>query len=171
MLKKILINILVMFPVLAMATSANTSRDYWRQCTPKEKAGITKLTTSMAKYSWPELLTHRSSLKKIGDEINDVHPLRLLEEIFKNKNLTGAFHTVRSRSLVWSEYSSGLYESLETETKKSNLKMAHIEDFAKSLKIDPALIAPSIQKKRWSDFLDILFKQFPRQGNTDRYDI
>lgn len=151
--------------------SQNQIRDYYKPLTKQDREDIEKIVTSLAKYTWTELLSHRSSIKKAGDRVDTVHPLKFLECIFTNEKLKAGIHSIRERSKIWSEFSGGLFKSLETESKRNNLTAEQIADFSNALGIDSSKITGSIKKRNWTELFDILMELLPRTGNPGRYDM
>lgn len=156
----------------SMSTSAHAKpRDYYRPVTTSERDDINYLIKTLATGSWTSLLGAKSSLETAGDHIDNLHPLRFLTILFTDSKLQSGVHAIRDRKKIWKEFSSGLTSSLDQENKADNLKMEHIEDFAKNVKLDVALIRTPLQQKRWSDFIDILLTKIPREGDPGRYDM
>jgi hypothetical protein len=158
-------------PCKATYKGQSVPRNFAVQVTPAEKKDMRKLLTSMAKNTWAELLSNSSSMNKIGDRIEHIHPLRFLQCIFSDEELKGCLHSVKDRSIIWKKFFSGVSESLEEEANRNNMKPEFIQEFAASLNLNPNLIKDSIEKKKWKEFLDILFKNLPRDGNQDRHDM
>lgn len=156
---------------LYAADSQSTPRNYDVPLSKQDREDISYIVTSLAKYSWTELLCHRSSIKKAGARVDPVHPLRFLECIFTSEELKAGVHAIRDRKRIWKEFSSGLFESLELESKRDNLTPAQVLDFSNSLGINSAKINQNIQKRRWTELVDQLIELLPRQGNPGRYDM
>lgn len=156
---------------LSTARRISQPRDYYRMMTPNEVEDLSYIVKTLATSSWARLLKDKSSIKKAGDRVDHIHPLRSLLTIFSSTELRGAIFTVRDRSKIWKEFYSGLSDRLNQEAAIGNVTMEQIQDFSARLGISPDLIAPALQGQRWDDFASILFDNLPRGGNTGRYDI
>lgn len=163
------------FKVLA-SISENTSqgkgRDYYRPVTKDEKDDIRYIVTTLAQSPWTKLMSSKSSLKRAGDRVQDLHPLKFLWCIFSEEELKVGIRNIRSRGgRVWSGFFDGLSESLSDESKVHNISLEFLEDFAKSLEFDVSAIISTVEKERWSDLVDLLIELIPRKGNPARYDM
>jgi hypothetical protein len=158
-------------PCKATYKGQSIPRNFAVQVTQEEKKLMRKLLTSMAKNTWAELLSNSSSMNKIGDKIDHIHPLRFLQAIFSDEELKGCLHSIKDRSLIWKKFFSGVSESLEEEANRNNMRPEFINEFASSLNLNPSLVKDSIEKKKWKEFLDILFKYLPRGGDPERHDM
>lgn len=157
--------------IVMKAGRKDEPRDYYSPLTKNEKADLTYILNTMARNSLASIATHRSSLKKAGERIDHLHPLRFLLAIFTDEELKADVNAIRGRHFVWKEFLSGITGSLETESKIKNLKSEYIRDFCKVLKIDEKKIAPLIKEEKWKDLVNVLIDIIPREGNPDRYDL
>ena len=147
----------------------SSKRNYLQKVSPKEKEDIRYILKTLATNSWLQLLNAQSSLKKAGDRIDHIHPLRFLMCIFTDEELKASVHSIRDRNKIWHEFFDGLANSLEEESKRNNLRNEHIRDFASIINIDHSLIAPSIQEQQWQKTIDQLLLYLPRTGSPGRY--
>jgi hypothetical protein len=145
-------------------------RDYTASVSKKEKQDISHIITSLANKALTTLWSEKSDLKKVGDRIDHLHPLRFLGIIFTNEELKAGIHGIRDRGWVWDEFSTGLYDNLAKESNANNLTDAQISDFAKRINIEVGMIQPSLQNRQWKQFINTLIDKVPRQA-TDRYKI
>lgn len=145
-------------------------RNYYANVTPSEKENIRFIIRSLAKYNWAQLAKEESSLKRAGDKINHVHPLRFLQTVFTDEELKVGIHVIRNKSLVWGEYYDGIRKSLNDETDLNNL-LQFLPDFAHHVGVHLDSLLPYAQSRQWSALIDILIQSLPRQGNPDRYDM
>lgn len=151
---------------------AAQQRDYNRPVTAAEKEDIGYIVKNLATNTWTQLLRHRSSLKKAGERVDHVHPLRFLMCIFTDEELKGGIHSINGRGgKIWREFYSGLADSLEEESTRGNMESQVIKDFAHRVGVKVDLITPHINEHRWSAFIEVLIKNIPRGGNPDRYDM
>jgi len=154
-----------------MLSTKKVWRDYNQPVTKKEKQDLSYIINSLSQDSLISLAKSKSSLKKTGDRIDHLHPLRFLITVFTSEELKAGVHGIRDRGWVWDEFLSGLTGSLSTESSKNNMKNEYILDFAQRVKIDPNLILPSIQQGQWKNFIHILIDSIPRQNDPNRYNI
>lgn len=152
--------------------SASVGRNYDQPPTEQQKQDISYIVKTLGSASMPSLLKNKSSLKKAGDRIDQVHPLRFLEVLFSTEELKAAAHAVRKRTtFVWGEFFDGLKNSLEEESRRNNMTDAQIIDFSHRVGIDPNKIRGAIQQHQWQQFYDILIREIPRQGNPGKYNM
>lgn len=149
----------------------SVTRNYNIPVTQSEKDDLTYITNTMARSSLPGIATSKSSLKKAGDRIEHLHPLRFLMTIFTDEELKSNIHAIKGRGWIWDKFFEGLEGSLKDESKKDNIKIEFIKDFANIVGINVDLILPTIQEKRWKEFVNILIDVIPRSGNPGRYDM
>lgn len=148
-------------------------RNYDIPVDPKEKKDLAFILNTLARSSLIHIASSkvRASLNKAGDRIDHLHPLRFLMTIFTSEELKADISVVRNRSWVGSRFYEGIETSLQEESGKNNLLPYQIADFARNVGISVDLITPSIQAKRWKEFVNILVDNIPRQGDTGRYDM
>lgn len=146
------------------------SRDYFAKISSDEKEDLKYIVTTLATASWTSLLSKKSSLKKAGDRIDHLHPLRFLSTIFNDEEMNGCFHVIQDRSAVWSEFYGDFSKNLESESNAGNMTDKMIHDFAKIVKVDAKLISKPIKVHNWSGFIKVLLEEIPRAGDPDRYD-
>lgn len=146
-------------------------RSYEAGFTQSEKDDITWIISTLGFASLTEIAKNKSKLEKTGDRVDRVHPFRFLQIIFTDEKLKAAAHNIQGRtSFIWDGFFGGIKRSLVDESKLNNVT-PYINDFASVVGIDPTLIAPAINEKRWKDFVIILINKVPRQGDTGRYDM
>lgn len=150
---------------------ASKPRKYNENVSSADKSDVRYIITTLATSTWTTLLSEKSSLKKAGERVDHVHPLRFLMCVFTDDEMNGCVHSIRDRSKVWKEFFSGLSNTLEEEAGKDNMRPEFIRDFSKKVKVDLNLLLKPINDRRWKDFVDILLEQIPRTGNPDRYDL
>jgi hypothetical protein len=83
--------------------------------------------------------------------------------------MKASLHAMVSRGWIYSEFYSGLKESLDEESGRSNMAVEYISDFSQRVGVDFNVIYPLISERRWSDFVDTLIRLVPRRGDTGRY--
>ena len=152
--------------------AATQPRDYYHVMNNYEKGELRYILNTLASASWTKLLSANSSLKKAGDNIDHIHPLRFWLTIFSDEELKGYIHAVRDRKQVWKEFSSGCMDSFIQEAGCNNLKKEYIDHLASSLKLkNSKAIDDALRGKNWSEFFNILITNLPRSGDPGRYDM
>lgn len=158
--------------ILVRATKKQSfTRDYNIPVTAAEKADLAYIANTLGQSSLAGIATSKSSLKKAGDRIDHLHPLRFLMTIFTDEELKADISAIRSRGWIWDKFFDGLEGSLREESKKDNIRQEFITDFAHVVGINASLIEPAIQEKKWKEFVDILIDVIPRAGNPGRYNM
>jgi hypothetical protein len=146
-------------------------RDYNQDVTEQEKEDLTYIVTTLGNKSLTKIYKEKENLKKAGDRIDHLHPLRFLRTVFTDEELKAAIANIKESRWVWGEFKKGLFNSLKDETRNKNMNIEFIKDFASSIDIDPALIIPSINESDWDNLITVLIKNVPREGNPTRYDM
>ncbi|WP_068470982.1 hypothetical protein [Candidatus Protochlamydia phocaeensis] len=150
----------------------SAGRNYSQPVSKQEKKDIAYIVNTLAKESLISIANAKSSLKKAGERIDHVHPLRFLMTIFTDEELKAGVHAIRGRtSWIADEFFSGIVGSLSEEASKQNLKPEFIQDFAGQVNISTALILPPIQQARWKDFVNVLIDNIPRSNDPNRYNM
>lgn len=160
-----------MFATNMPQMTTSTPRNYQYPVSSSERSDIKYIITTLATGSWTQLLKNKSSLEKAGDRVDSVHPLRFLQCIFSEEELKAGLHSIYDRSRIYKHFTDGLFDSLEQESNRDNLKEEYVIDFSNNLGINPALIMPLITNKKWSNLLSTLINLLPRKGNPGRYDM
>ncbi len=158
--------------VFVSSKNDNVSRNYNASVNSQEKKDITYILTKMARDNYATLWGAESSLKKAGDRIRHLHPFKFLEAIFTDEELKASAHAIRDRAIkkVWKEFVKGNASTLEQESARHNVQ-PYVQNFAQTVKIDPNLITPLIQAKRWEDLLNALIDHIPRGNDPNRYNM
>ncbi len=151
--------------------SAKQGRDYNQEVTAKEKEILTSIVLTLANKSLPKIWKEESTLKKAGDKIDHLHPLRFLMCIFTDEQLKAGIASIRTRSLVWVRFKKELYKALSEEQARYNLRPEQVQNFAQAIGIDKKLINSAVTQGKWDDFIALLLKHVPRDGNHTRYDM
>lgn len=157
--------------LMKAANNSNVNRDYnaaWRQ---NDMEDLTFILGTMAKSSLISIATQRSALKRAGDRIDHLHPLRFLEMILSSEELKAYVSAVKNKSFVWKEFLRGIVGSLEDESKNKNLTSEQFKDFSKRTNVDLNPLMPLIKEKKWKEFVNQLIDNVPRDGDTKRYDM
>lgn len=150
--------------------SQGSIRNYFAPITPTEKDDISKIVNTLGMSPYSTITKSESALKKAGDRIDHIHPLRFLLCIFQDDVMKASIAAMQNR-WVWGKFISGLKGHLEEEANRENLKIEYIHDLAGQLGIHPDLLYPSIVNHSWEQFVTLLIKYVPRNENANRYDI
>lgn len=150
----------------------SVQRNYLIPVTQSEKDDLVFITTTLARSSLPSLAVQKPALKRAGDRIDHLHPLRFLMTVFTDEELKANISGIRGRGgWVWDKFYDGLEGSLKEEARKNNMRDEFVVDFANTIGINASIIQPSIQGKRWKELVNTLIDSVPRSGNTARYDM
>lgn len=150
---------------------ATEIRHYEIVPTVDEAEDVSYIVSTLGNKSIAKVWKAKSSLKRAGEKIEHIHPLRFLEIVFTDEELKAAIYNLRNRELLWSEFKGGLYGSLSEELARGNLTEEQVLDFTNNIGIDSAIVYPSIVRGDWDEMLSILIKNVPREGNPGRYDM
>lgn len=145
-------------------------RNYDSPPSDEQKSDIAYIVTTLAYTSLVKLKSQESSLKKAGDRIDAVHPLRFLETIFTNEELKVAMRNLEGRSWVWKDFLEGLTDSLKEEYKNNNI-LQFVDEFAANIKLDSSNFISNINNQKWKELVEQLIKIVPREGNIDKYNM
>src|ERR1051325_7044943 len=88
-------------------------RSYAKVLEEREKKEVEYVISTMGNASLLSIAKARAELKKSGAQIEQIHPLRFLEHIFKSEKLRVALENMSKRNWVWKEFFNGLKEGLE----------------------------------------------------------
>lgn len=146
-------------------------RDYSYPASDDEKELIAFIVTTLGNKPLTKIYREKDALKKAGDKIDHIHPLRFLEVVFTDEELKASIANIRESRWVWGEFKKGLFNSLKDETKNRNVTSEYIADFANTVNIDPQLIVPYFLQLDWDGLIFALIKNVPREGNPTRYDM
>lgn len=145
-------------------------RNYNAALKSSEKKDIKYIVTTLGNGSLREIVSSKSSLKKAGDRVLHVHPLRFLAYIFSDEEMKAAMANLQGRSWVWKEYLGSTSDSLDKELSLNNL-IQFIPDFSTTLNVDSVAVNGFALDRKWSSLIDYLIKTIPRKGDTGRYDM
>lgn len=145
-------------------------RDYLTVVTPEEEKDIGYIVNTLGMGSLAKIAKAKSSLKRAGDRIDHIHPLRFLSCIFTHEEMKVSLHAMQSRGWVWEEFYNGLKKSLEEESAKDNMRVEMIADFSLLVGLSFDQVYSPIEGRKWRQFLDILIQYIPRTTQKKRYD-
>lgn len=145
-------------------------RDYFEPLSQQDRTDIYYILRTLANSTLIKIGGQKSSLKRAGDRIEHIHPLKFLQFVFSEEELKVCMRNVQGRSWVWKEFLEGLTTSLKNEASLNNISMQYVTDLAKKINVDVNLILPWIQNRRWEDLVNGLIQYVPRQSGPNRYD-
>lgn len=146
-------------------------RNYYAAVSADEKKNLTYILRTLANNSLAKIAKEKSSLKRAGDRIENLHPFKFLETVFTDEELKVCIRALEGKSWVWSEFRDGITKSLADESAAGNIKPEHIQSLADTIKIDVNQIASTIHEKKWTKLLTDLIAIVPRSGGSDRYNM
>lgn len=158
----------------ASSSSKNGSssmRNYANPVTSAEKKEISYIVNTLGMESLTKVAKSKSSLKKSGKVIENIHPLRFLMTIFTDDKMKASIGAMRSRSWIWSEFFGGIKNTMEEESNRDNMQDSFVIDFAAHLGLDPNLISPYVSQRDWNGLINALITHVPRNGNSGRYNM
>lgn len=147
------------------------TRNYYAPIKQSEKDDISYIVTTLGQSSLAKIAKQKSTLKKLGKKVDNVHPYNFLYVIFSDEKNRSSLHALRDRSWVWDGFYDGIKGSLSEEAAKKNLKSEFLYEFAAKLSVDADQLLPIINDQDWSLFIKTLMKLLPRTGDTGRYDM
>jgi hypothetical protein len=116
---------------------------------------IIKLFTAMGTQGKLALLKKRNELEKLGQEIDHVHPLKMLGCAFSNPHMQEYFDQIYNDYFKWKKFYEGFAPRMNHEALKNNLA-CYLNDFAKEVNLDPANLKPFFESKDWEGFIKYL---------------
>lgn len=99
------------------------------KCTETHETHIYEIISTMAEHGKLTLLFKQSSLREMGAQINEVHPLKFLAVIFKDPYLKSCMFYIWDDYFKRNGFLEGLVPSLKREAEKGKLEI-HLKDFA-----------------------------------------
>lgn len=145
--------------------AAEPIRNYYVAMTAKEKEDLSFIINTLGSGDLIKVAKNRSKLKKAGDRIDHLHPLRFLMGIFTDEQMKVSMTVIDGKFMVWDGFLGGLEPSCETETNRNNMTPEMVADFAKQVGVDFNLIYPAIANRQWVELVHILMAHVPRKGN------
>jgi hypothetical protein len=118
---------------------------------------IWEIIDTLAEKSIIQLGFMQGEMKRKGQLVNHVHPLKFLGTIFTNPHLKTCMKEVRTSYLKWTGFLGGLSGRLEQEYKRGNL-MSHVPGFCVATHANPDQVAAFLQKKEWEKLVKYLLK-------------
>ncbi len=127
-------------------------------CTETDKQNIAYIIQTMAENGKLSLLFKQSELKRVGAEINHVHPLKFLEAIFSNPDLKVCMRDIHHDYFKWNGFMDGLVPSLTNHMNQGKL-MQYVNEFAMKTNAVPEEIIPYFQSRDWENLVRYLMNR------------
>lgn len=145
-------------------------RQYEVPLTSSQKKDITYIVNTLGTASLVKIAKERTSLKKAGDRLDQIHPLHFVAAIFSDEEMKSSVQAMKSRGWIWSDFFEGINKSMTEEHRNHNV-LPYAEDFAARLNLSVSLILPALESGNWREFVNILIDKVPRSKNTNRYQM
>jgi hypothetical protein len=120
-----------------------------------ERNKTIELFTIIATNGKMALLWRVSELKKRGQEIEHIHPLKMLGYVFSAPNMQDYFDKIYKDSFKWGNFYHEFARRMNFEASKNNL-LCHFASFAKEVNLAPANLKPFFDRKDWEGLLKYL---------------
>jgi|LakMenE01Jun11ns_1017448.scaffolds.fasta_scaffold9911568_3 hypothetical protein len=150
------------------AKSLKMQRDYNKPLTEKEEKTLIKILLTLANDPLKDIWSKRKSLKKSGDSLRHIHPLRFLEKCYSEERLVAAMCSIVGKTFVWGDFKEGLYDALTEEFGRGNLH-PHLEKFSDSVRVTHDSIKVKVDAQDWDGLMKTLNDYAPRTGDPRRY--
>lgn len=125
------------------------------ECTVDDIRKINEIISKMGEKNKVYLLLHEAYLRKIGDEVRHVHPLKFLSVILSDPYLKSCMAKFRTDFFKWHNFISDLESALDLHSSQGTLSM-YVDDFAKSINVPPDGIKKYIDKHEWTQMIDYI---------------
>lgn len=153
----------------SIAKKATDSKNYGKSVSSSEKSDIRYIITTLGFSSLVKIAQSKSSLKKAGKRVDNIHPLRFLLTIFSDEEMKAGIYSMRNRGWIWGEFIGGVKDSCEEVSSANNLGLNLVADFASRLGVDPNILYPSVINHQWEQMVNILIDTIPRSTNANHY--
>ncbi|MCY3974566.1 MAG: hypothetical protein OXF02_03360 [Simkaniaceae bacterium] len=121
-----------------------------------DRRHIFKLIKTMADKHIATLIRKQRKLRKLGDKIEPVHPLRFIAYIYEENELRRRMRTIMRRYFTWGYFIGGLGERLSKEKARGNLR-PFIPEFAYAVGTQPEVIERYVFMEDWKGMVRCLF--------------
>lgn len=165
-----LLDFMAKAPLDLHAASAK-SRHYLQAVTASERSDINFIINTLGMSSLAKVTKSKSSLKKAGDRVDHVHPMRFLLTIFSDEPMKASIHAMQGRSWIWSEFISNLKDTFEEEAVRGTLTTNYIADFSQKLGLDFDTVNTYVQQHSWTGLVDYMISSIPRNADHGRYNM
>lgn len=124
-------------------------------CSDEQKAHIHEIVSTVAETSKISLYFKQQHLKRLGEEISDVHPLKFLAAIFSSAHLKVHMAYIWNDYFKRTEFMAGLAPSLSQEMDKGNL-LIYLDDFAVEVGVKGEELHPYFSTRSWENLVYFL---------------
>jgi len=118
-------------------------------CTEEDQMLITTLILTLSESNPFTLIIQQEQLRKIGEQINHVHPFKFLGTIFSNPRLKLGMRNVMGNIFKAQGFLDGLAPSLTREASKGKL-LQYLDKFAEEVGVDSTALKKLYENKNWS---------------------
>lgn len=118
-----------------------------------DKDSIQWVIHTLAKSNPVKLGIKQKEIRKRGDKIEHVHPLRFWSFVIGEGGLRDDMHKIRKSGYKWSNFSDNYFKRLSREADNNNL-LQYVPGFAQSLNVDENVIRTFIQNHDWNGFVN-----------------
>ncbi|MBF8262350.1 MAG: hypothetical protein HW387_15 [Parachlamydiales bacterium] len=125
------------------------------ECTVDDIQKISEIISKMGEKSKLYLLAHESYLRKIGDEVRHVHPLKFLSVALSNPYLKSCMVKFRDDYFKWHNFIIDLQDALNAHSSQGNVSK-YLNDFAKTVGVAPEAIQKHVDKREWVEMIDYI---------------
>lgn len=133
---------------LCSNTSGDISPFYSLGISDSDKKTIYWVIHTIAKSNAIKLGLKQSEVRKKGDKIEHVHPLRFLSYVMGEGSLRGDMQKIKSSSYKWSNFMDNYTSRLSREAANNNL-LQYVPGFAHSLGVDVEVIRSFVIRHDW----------------------
>jgi hypothetical protein len=116
---------------------------------------INEIISTIATKNKAYLLWHESQLRKLGDEVQHVHPLKFLSVILADVYLKSCLEKFRHDYFKWHGFYGDLQKALNAHSDLGTVQ-TYFNDFAKSVGVAPESIRKYADKREWVDMIDYI---------------
>jgi hypothetical protein len=125
-------------------------------CDPKDREKIIEIFSTIGSHGNMSLLMHHQKrVRKLGKEIEHVHPLKLLGCIFSTFGMRVYMDDIYHNSWKWSNVMKGIGANLDHELQKDSL-FKYLDDFSKEVNIPKEKIIVYCQNRDWEELVKFL---------------
>jgi hypothetical protein len=125
-------------------------------CTDEDAGKINRLISVMGENGKVVLLMkYQKELRRIGREIDHVHPLKFIYVIMSDPHLKSSLKKVYSDYFKWTNFMDGLGNGLTSQNKQGKISI-YLDDFAKSLGISRESLQNYVDKQEWENLIIFL---------------
>ncbi len=150
-MKKILLSFITF---LFLATNLE-ARPYFAELKPEEKEKISFIVQTLGKKSLLSLGFKKGKLKKAGNAVAHVHPLRWMQFAMTEEKTATYYQKLRKRDYVWGKFWEDMEKSLQREAIEGEMSDEVITAFAKSVGAEEEPMKQAIRAGQWATAIDL----------------